>query len=108
MKVVEVWKEASGKISAKLTSGEFITGSTVLIAAGRKLRTEDTGLENVGIAALAHRLPVDPSMCGASAKGNWVYAVGDTNTRVALTHMGEYQGRIVAAAIVARACGMGV
>jgi len=107
-KVVEVWNEADGKVSAKLSSGEVITGSTVLIAAGRKPRTDGIGLENVGLAAVAHRLPVDPSMCVSSVNGNWIYAVGDTNMRAALTHMGEYQGRIAAAAIIARARGIDV
>ncbi len=107
-KVVEVWKESGERISAKLSSGHVITASTVLISAGRKPRTTGIGLENVDLAASAHRLPVDPSMCVASVPGNWIYAVGDTNMRAALTHMGEYQGRIAAAAIIARARGFDV
>ncbi|OQU97393.1 hypothetical protein CLAIMM_03327 [Cladophialophora immunda] len=101
-RVAEAWKEGDGKISVKLGSGQVVTGSTLLIATGRKPRTENIGLENIGLNSV---LTVDQSMC---AGGNWIYAIGDANGRAPLTHMGEYQGRIAAAAIIARASGVDV
>ncbi|KIW38617.1 uncharacterized protein PV06_09569 [Exophiala oligosperma] len=104
-KVVEVWKEDDGYTSVKLTTGKIVTGSDVLLAAGRKPRTRGIGLENVG---LTPSLEVDPTMLVKPLEGMWLYAVGDTNMRSSTTHMGEYQGRVAANAIVARARGENV
>ncbi len=103
-KVVEAWREGE-TTSVKLSSGETITGSTILIATGRKPRTEGIGLEKF---ELKTQMAVDQSMCVESAGGQWLYAVGDANGRAPLTHMGEYQGGIAASAIIARAQGLGV
>ncbi|MGZ8693135.1 MAG: pyridine nucleotide-disulfide oxidoreductase, partial [Gaiellaceae bacterium] len=35
-----------------------------------------------------------------SPKHDWLYAIGDANGRALLTHMGKYQGRLAAAAIL--------
>ncbi|KAL6243240.1 hypothetical protein RBB50_009791 [Rhinocladiella similis] len=101
-RVVEVWKEDGGHTSVKLSTGKVVTGSDVLLAAGRKPRTQSIGLEKVG---LTPSLEVEPTMLVKSSKGTWLYAVGDTNMRSPMTHMGEYQGRVAANAIVARARG---
>jgi dihydrolipoamide dehydrogenase len=37
-----------------------------------------------------------------STKHDWLYAIGDANGRVLLTHMGKYQGRIVADRLLGR------
>lgn len=103
-KVVEAWK-AGTTTSVKTLSGEVVTGSTVLVASGRKPRTERIGLESLG---LNWQLAVDPTMCVHLGAGQWLYAVGDANGRAPLTHMGEYQGRIAATAIIARARGLSV
>ncbi|OAP61397.1 hypothetical protein AYL99_03600 [Fonsecaea erecta] len=104
-RVAEAWKEGDSKISVKLGSGQVVTGSTLLIATGRKPRTQNIGLENIGLSS---SLVVDQSMCVSSAGSSWIYAIGDANGRAPLTHMGEYQGRIAAAAIIARAAGVDV
>jgi pyruvate/2-oxoglutarate dehydrogenase complex dihydrolipoamide dehydrogenase (E3) component len=52
-------------------------------------------------------LQVDDTML-APAEGEWLYAVGDTNGRNLLTHMGKYQARICIRAIVARMKGLPV
>jgi pyruvate/2-oxoglutarate dehydrogenase complex dihydrolipoamide dehydrogenase (E3) component len=106
-KVIEVSKQSDGNIRAQLASGETVVGSTVLVAAGRKPRTSGIGLDTIGIDSNI-RLPVDASMLATSASGEWLYAVGDANMRAALTHMGEYQGRVAAGAIIARAKGLNV
>ncbi|KAH0846182.1 hypothetical protein AYO21_09195 [Fonsecaea monophora] len=102
-RVAEAWKESDGKISVKLGSGEIVTGSALLIATGRKPRTDNIGLETIGLSSA---LAVDQSMCVSSVEGNWLFAIGDANGRAPLTHMGTYQGRIAAATIIARAGGV--
>ncbi|KAI1612034.1 mercuric reductase/transcriptional regulator, fusion [Exophiala viscosa] len=100
-RVVEVWKQ-DANVCVKLSSGTIVTGSTVLLAAGRRPRTKDIGLESIGVTPT---LDVDPSMLVNPVEGQWLYAVGDTNMRAPMTHMGEYQGRIAASAIIARSQG---
>ena len=45
---------------------------------------------------------------GAPIGGGWLYAAGDVNRRVLLTHQGKYQARAVGDVIVARAKGEAV
>lgn len=100
-RVVEAWKEPStGLVSVKLSSGTVVTGSAVLLAAGRRPRTKNIGLESIGLAA---SLDVDPTTLVNGVNGHWLYAVGDANWKSPTTHMGEYQARIAAGAIIARA-----
>ncbi|KIW16713.1 hypothetical protein PV08_03902 [Exophiala spinifera] len=99
---VQVWKEDNGNASIKLSTGKIVTGSHLLLAAGRRPRTQSIGLESVG---LTPSLEVDPTMLVKSSQGTWLYAVGDANRRSSTTHMGAYQARVAAKAIVARARG---
>jgi pyruvate/2-oxoglutarate dehydrogenase complex dihydrolipoamide dehydrogenase (E3) component len=63
------------------------------VAIGRRARTEGIGLEMVGVE-VERWLEVDDRL---RVKGSdWLYAVGDVNGRVLLTHMGKYQGRMAA------------
>jgi dihydrolipoamide dehydrogenase len=48
---------------------------------------------------------VDDTMAVRQVAGAWLYAAGDINHRVLLTHQGKYQGRVCGDAIVARARG---
>jgi pyruvate/2-oxoglutarate dehydrogenase complex dihydrolipoamide dehydrogenase (E3) component len=84
---------------------EEIRGDQVLVAAGRRARTHDIGLESVGLEGKGY-LDVDDTL---QVRGvPWLYGVGDVNGRALLTHMGKYQARQAAAAIVARATGQDV
>ncbi|AZG46377.1 dihydrolipoyl dehydrogenase family protein [Gordonia insulae] len=74
----------------------------ILVAAGRSPATTDLGLDVLGIESTGP-LRVDDHM---GVPGHpWLYAVGDVNGRVALTHMGKYQGRVAGDVIAARAEG---
>ncbi|RBY78415.1 pyridine nucleotide-disulfide oxidoreductase [Blastococcus sp. TF02-09] len=86
-----------------LTAGdEEFRGDEVLVAIGRTARTGDVGLETVGLEP-GEYLTVDDTL---QVEGlPWLYGVGDVNGRQLLTHMGKYQARQAAAAIVARARG---
>ena len=80
-------------VRVELDDGDAIEGDVVLVAIGRRPRTEGIGLETVGIEA-GDYLEVDDQMrVGGS---DWLYAVGDVNGRALLTHAGKYQARICA------------
>lgn len=90
----------SGPVTVVLDNGERIEADEILFATGRAPRTEDIGLDSVGLKA-GSWLTVDDS-CRVEGS-DWLYAVGDVNHRALLTHQGKYQARIAGAAIGARA-----
>ena len=47
-------------------------------------------------------VPVDDQLRAVGVPGEWLYAVGDCNGRVLLTHMGKYQARIAADVILGK------
>ncbi|MFE3329166.1 dihydrolipoyl dehydrogenase family protein [Streptomyces sp. NPDC059176] len=92
--------DSGGPVVVVLDDGELVEADEVLFATGRAPRTDDIGLETVGLEP-GSWLPVDDS-CRVEGK-DWLYAVGDVNHRALLTHQGKYQARIAGAAIAARA-----
>jgi dihydrolipoamide dehydrogenase len=79
-----------------------VRGDQILVAAGRRARTRDIGLDTVGLEPGKY-LDVDETL---QVRGvPWLYGAGDVNGRRQLTHMGKYQARQAGAAIVARARG---
>ncbi|MEV4612684.1 NAD(P)/FAD-dependent oxidoreductase [Kitasatospora sp. NPDC049258] len=102
--VGEVRRADGGPVELLLAGGGAITADEVLYATGRAPRTEDIGLETVGLAA-GSWLAVDDSCRVTEVPGGWLYAAGDVNHRALLTHQGKYQARISGAAIAARARG---
>jgi dihydrolipoamide dehydrogenase len=91
-----------GPVDVELDGGEQIEADEILFATGRAPRTDDLGLETVGLEP-GTWLTVDDS-CRVEGT-DWLYAVGDVNHRALLTHQGKYQARISGAAIAARAAG---
>jgi dihydrolipoamide dehydrogenase len=96
---VEGVRRDGGIVVAKLEDGSEARGAEILVAIGRKPRTEGIGLESVGIEAGGF-LEVDDRM--RVGERDWLYAAGDVNGRALLTHMGKYQGRIAADVICGR------
>ena len=82
-----------GGITVELEGGESIDAEQLLVAAGRRARTDGLGLEGIGVEVDGY-LEVDDQMRVAGS--DWLYAVGDVNGRALLTHMGKYQARICA------------
>lgn len=83
-----------------LEGGEKIPADEILFATGRVPRTDDIGLDTVGLTP-GSWLDVDDSLLVTGT--DWLYAVGDVNHRALLTHQGKYQARIAGAVIAARA-----
>ncbi|MCQ4211251.1 MULTISPECIES: dihydrolipoyl dehydrogenase family protein [Streptomyces] len=92
-----------GTVTATLGDGSTVEADEILFATGRAPRTDDIGLETVGLEP-GSWLPVDDSLRVEGS--DWLYAVGDANHRALLTHQGKYQARIAGAAISARAQGV--
>ncbi len=81
-----------------LPDGTRLRAERLLVATGRRPRVEGIGLETVGVEADPHGIPVDDRM----AAGEGLWAVGDVTGQWNLTHVGEYQGRVVASNILGR------
>jgi pyruvate/2-oxoglutarate dehydrogenase complex dihydrolipoamide dehydrogenase (E3) component len=96
-----------GRVSLTLGEGRVLEAEELLVAAGRKPRTEDIGLETVGLEP-GTWLAVDDTMLVLGVGGEWLYATGDVNHRALLTHQGKYQARVCGDVIVARASGLPV
>ncbi|WP_395371035.1 dihydrolipoyl dehydrogenase family protein [Streptomyces tubercidicus] len=106
VEVREVRREApGGPVTVLLDSGDEIVADELLIATGRAPRTEDIGLDTVGLPP-GSWLDVDDSCRVKGVTGGWLYGVGDVNHRALLTHQGKYQARVAGAAIAARARGV--
>ncbi len=80
----------------QLDDGRELRGDRLLVATGRRPRVEGIGLETVGIEADPHGVPVDAQL--RVADGLW--AIGDVTGLWPLTHVGKYQGEVVAANIL--------
>lgn len=93
----------NGTVKATLSDGGTLEADEILFATGRAPRTDDLGLETIGLDP-GSWLPVDESLRVQGSE--WLYAVGDANHRALLTHQGKYQARIAGAAITARAQGV--
>jgi dihydrolipoamide dehydrogenase len=69
-----------------------LRGDRLLVCTGRHPRVEGIGLETVGIEVNPHGIPVDDHL----RAGERLWAIGDVNGIWPLTHVGEYEGDVVA------------
>jgi len=79
----------------ELDDGVELRGDRLLVATGRRPRVEGIGLETVGVQA-DRAVPVDSRLRVAER----LWAIGDITGIWQLTHVGKYQGEIVAANIL--------
>jgi pyruvate/2-oxoglutarate dehydrogenase complex dihydrolipoamide dehydrogenase (E3) component len=79
----------------ELDGGKELRGDRLLVSTGRRPRVEGIGLETVGVEANPHGIPVDDHL----RAGDRLWAIGDVNGIWPLTHVGEYEGDVVAANI---------
>ncbi|MFD9815450.1 dihydrolipoyl dehydrogenase family protein [Streptomyces sp. NPDC059080] len=105
--VTRVRREApGGPVTVELDTGGEIVADELLIATGRAPRTDDLGLETVGLTPGSWLTVDDTCRVTDVADNDWLYGVGDVNHRALLTHQGKYQARIAGAALAARARGV--
>jgi dihydrolipoamide dehydrogenase len=79
-----------------LDDGRELHGDRLLVATGRRPRVAGLGLETAGAAFNEHGVRVD----GHLRAGERLWAIGDVTGVRMLTHVGKYQGEIVAANIL--------
>jgi pyruvate/2-oxoglutarate dehydrogenase complex dihydrolipoamide dehydrogenase (E3) component len=83
----------------ELDDGSELRGDKLLIATGRKPRTEGLGLEEAGVKLGEHgNVEVDSRL----SAGDGIWAIGDVTGVWPLTYVGKYQGRVAAANILGR------
>ena len=78
-----------------LGDGRQVRGDHILVATGRRARLPE-GLETVGAQAGPHGIVVDTHL----RAGDRLWAVGDVTGVRQLTHVGKYQGEVVASNIL--------
>ncbi|MGH3271477.1 MAG: dihydrolipoyl dehydrogenase family protein [Trebonia sp.] len=78
-----------------LEDGRELRGDRLLVATGRRPRMP-AGLDTVGVTAGPHGIPVDAHLRVADR----LWAVGDVTGVRLLTHVGKYQGEVVASNIL--------
>jgi len=115
--------EHRGPVVVTLDHGERLEADEILVAVGRHPATDELGLETVGLTP-GRPVEVDGHLraigvktateagngSGAESAGagdgaghkGWLFAIGDVNGRALLTHMGKYQGRLVADIVAGR------
>ena len=79
-----------------LDNGTELRGDHLLVATGRRPRVHGIGLETVGVQADEHGIPVDARL----RAGERLWAIGDVTGIRLLTHVGKYQGEVVASNIL--------
>jgi pyruvate/2-oxoglutarate dehydrogenase complex dihydrolipoamide dehydrogenase (E3) component len=79
-----------------LDNGSELRGDRLLLATGRRPRTHGLGLETASATFDDHGVKVDAHL----RAGDRLWAVGDVTGVRLLTHVGKYQGEVVAANIL--------
>jgi pyruvate/2-oxoglutarate dehydrogenase complex dihydrolipoamide dehydrogenase (E3) component len=79
-----------------IDDGRELRGDHLLLATGRRPRVDGIGLDTVDAHADHHGLQVDAHL----SAGKRLWAIGDVNGVRMLTHVGKYQGEVVAANIL--------
>jgi pyruvate/2-oxoglutarate dehydrogenase complex dihydrolipoamide dehydrogenase (E3) component len=87
---------SAGRYVVSFEDGSTLDGERLLVATGRRPRTDDLGLETVGISADRDGIAVDARM----SAGEGLWAIGDVTGIWPLTYVGKYHGRIAAANIL--------
>ena len=90
-------RSENGEVTVELDQGGPVHADELLVAIGRRLNSDEIGVDTVGLEP-GKPIEVDDSMRANGS--NWLYAIGDVNGRALLTHMGKYQARIAADVIL--------
>ncbi len=86
-------------VAIELDDGAILEVDEVLVAFGRVPGTAGIGLETIGVR---DDRPLQVTDDFRVPGHDWLFAVGDVNGRVLLTHMAKYQARLAADTILGR------
>ena len=91
-------------VELTLADGTVVTGTKLLVAAGRIPNLGDLGLETVGLDPSARSLNVDEHMrvVRDDAPVDGLYAVGDIAGHGAFTHLAVWQSRVLTAHLLGK------
>ncbi len=92
VKIELVSRQADGGVRIDLEGGESLTGSHLLVAAGRKPNLDRLNLEAAGIQASKAGIQVDERLRTSNKK---VFAIGDAAGGFQFTHVAGYHAGIV-------------
>lgn len=81
-----------GAITLTLGDGRLVSGTHLLVAAGRRPNVENLNVEAAGIALEGPFIQVDDSLKTSNKK---VYAIGDVNGRMQFTHTAGYHASVI-------------
>jgi pyruvate/2-oxoglutarate dehydrogenase complex dihydrolipoamide dehydrogenase (E3) component len=87
----------AGAISLILAEGRRVTGSHLLVAAGRKVALERLDLERAGVAFDRRGVTVDANLRSSNRR---IYALGDAAGGLQFTHLAGYQAGVVLRQVV--------
>ena len=89
-------RDADGDYVLTIDGEGEVRGDRLLVATGRRPRVDALGLETVGVEPGPRGVPVDAQLRVAER----LWAIGDVTGIWQLTHVGKYQGEVVAANIL--------
>jgi pyruvate/2-oxoglutarate dehydrogenase complex dihydrolipoamide dehydrogenase (E3) component len=85
-----------GRFVLRFGGGQEAVGDRLLVATGRRARVNEIGLEKVGIEPGKGGIEVDDQL----RAGDGVWAIGDATGIWPFTHVGKYQARVCARAML--------
>jgi pyruvate/2-oxoglutarate dehydrogenase complex dihydrolipoamide dehydrogenase (E3) component len=95
-------RREGAEVVVELDDGRQLRGDRLLAATGRRPRVAGLGLETVGVPADPRGVPVDDRLRVVDGprvvEGLW--AIGDVTGLWQFTHVGKYQGEVVAANVL--------
>ncbi len=90
---VESVVETAGRIRLRLSDGDSLEASRLLVAVGRRPTVDGLGLEQLGVSIEKQGIVVDEHLQAAES----VWAIGDVTGISLFTHVAKYQARVAAA-----------
>ena len=92
---------ADAGVAVELSDGSRVEAEEILIAVGRKPRSDEIGLESAAVEPGERGFLETDDRLRVGGR-DWLYAVGDINGRALFTHMGKYQAWVAAENILGR------
>jgi pyruvate/2-oxoglutarate dehydrogenase complex dihydrolipoamide dehydrogenase (E3) component len=91
-------RKDGGRRVLTVSSGEEVAGEVLIVAVGRRPRSQGLNLESAGIEPGPRGIQVDERLHA----GDGVWAIGDCTGGLMFTHNGKYQGHVAVSNILGR------